>query len=70
MSVLWATDILDKLAQFLAQSCEHLVLIFYRFCWGWLALDRIAVGLLQPTVEEGYELVSRPLGAQCQSYRV
>ena len=28
------------------------------------------VGLLQPTVEEGYQLLPRPLGAQCQGYRV
>ena len=32
VSVLWPADILDKLAQFLAESCQHLVFIFYRLC--------------------------------------
>jgi hypothetical protein len=32
MRVLRATDVLDKFAQLLAQSCEHLILVLDRLC--------------------------------------
>lgn len=28
--MLWAADILDELAEFLAKRCEHLILVFDR----------------------------------------
>lgn len=31
VSELWTADILDELAQFLAQGCEHLILVLDRF---------------------------------------
>lgn len=31
VSELWTADVLDKLAQFLAESCKHLIFVLYRF---------------------------------------
>lgn len=68
MTPLRAADIFDKRAKLLAEGNEDFVFVFDRF-YGWLLdVDRRGIFICgwYLTVEEGDELLSSALGAECE----
>lgn len=64
--VLWPADILDKVAQLFAEGGEDFVFVFHRFYGHALALygENQSHASWRRTIEEGDELIARPLRAQ------
>lgn len=67
MRVLWASNVLDELAQFFAQRCENLVFILDRLYMVTLACGNSRGGSASLTVQEWYELFSCAFSAERKS---
>lgn len=66
MSVLWATNILDKTTELVAQGGQDLVFVLDRFFCTELAivLSGVRTWIDDSTIKEGYELISGALRAK------
>lgn len=68
MSKLWPTNILNETTQLVAESCEHFVLVLDGFYDQIVRIAQGNAGFTGLTVEEGDQLFSGTVWAQCEGY--